>query len=47
MERKRILKINWLPIEVHNIEDADVLGNNPIYDNGQSNWTCNWWRFWF
>jgi dimethylglycine dehydrogenase len=21
-------------LEVHNIEDADVLGNNPIYDNG-------------
>jgi dimethylglycine dehydrogenase len=22
-------------LEVHNIEDADVLGNNPIYDNGK------------
>ena len=21
-------------LEVHNIEDADVLGNNPIYENG-------------
>ena len=21
-------------MEVHNIEDADVLGNNPIYENG-------------
>jgi len=22
-------------LEIHNIEDADVLGNNPIYDNGK------------
>jgi len=22
-------------MEIHNIEDADVLGNNPIYDNGK------------
>ena len=23
-----------MTLEVHNITDADVLGNNPIYDNG-------------
>ena len=22
-------------MEIHNVEDADVLGNNPIYDNGK------------
>ena len=22
-------------MEIHNVDDADVLGNNPIYDNGK------------
>ena len=22
-------------MEIHNVKDADVLGNNPIYDNGK------------
>ena len=34
MEGKR-LNNKLVTLEIHKVEDADVLGNNPIYNNGK------------
>ena len=32
---KKVLKTKLVTLEVHDVKDADALGNNPIYYNGK------------
>ena len=42
MESER-LSNKLVTMEIHGVTDADVLGNNPIYDNGSVVGKSYWW----